>query len=176
MSYIMDEQIMSSSQICRNILWLPVSVYSCVFVCLCPVMGAAAASESTSTGSAGLTQSSTAEEQAQTPSPHCPPPTCKSAAVYLIRLSALTFLSWPFPPAADNCSLGPNNKATQDILVAKRRHVNRNIGSSARCVITCACSILLCCHLLALWYNCSLLLPFCTLSVSNFLKTLFPCM
>ncbi|XP_030603790.1 calcium/calmodulin-dependent protein kinase type II delta chain isoform X7 [Archocentrus centrarchus] len=35
----------------------------------------AAATESTSTDSAGLTQSSTTEEQAQTPSPQCPTPT-----------------------------------------------------------------------------------------------------
>lgn len=103
----MDEQMTSSSQIVGTSCGLPISMFLYVCLYVCPVMRAAATSESTSTDSAGLTQSSTIEEQAQTPSPQCPPLTCKSAAVHLIRLSALTFLFWPFPLAPDNNISGP---------------------------------------------------------------------
>ena len=66
-----------------------------VYMCVCLVMWVVAACESTSTDSVALSQCSTAEEQTETPSPCCPPPTCKSAAIHLIKLSALTFV---FPP------------------------------------------------------------------------------
>lgn len=62
-------------------------------------MSAAAAGESTSTDSAGLSQCSTVEEQAQTPSPQCPPASCKLAAVSLIQLSDLSVLVFLLHPA-----------------------------------------------------------------------------
>lgn len=61
------------------------------FICVCLMMGAVAASESAGTDSGVLSECSTTEEQTQTLSPHCP--TCKSAAVYVIQLLALTFVS-----------------------------------------------------------------------------------
>lgn len=126
----MDGQMMSSSQILGAPCGLPISMFLYVCLYVCPVMRAAATSDSTSTDSAGLTQSSTIEEQAQTPSPQCPPLTCKSAAVHLIRLSALTFLAFSCHTRQQYFKT-KIKQATQDIMAVKQRHMNRNISSSS---------------------------------------------
>lgn len=71
------------------------SVRMCLYLCF-SYDGPVAVCESTATDSAVLNQSSTIEEQTATPSSHCPPPICKLAAIYLIYLSALSFVAWPF--------------------------------------------------------------------------------
>lgn len=98
-------------------------------LCVCLVMGAVAACESTSTDSAVFSQCSTTEEQTQTLSPHCPPPTCKSAAVYLVQLSLLTFVSWPFllhPTSVLQKQIHPTSKKTllTYILALNTLHIN----------------------------------------------------
>lgn len=105
-------------------------------------MRAAAVCESSSSDSAVLSQCSTTEEQ--TLSPHSPPPLCKSAAVYPIQPSALTFSSCFFL-----------FKVVTRYFGLKRLHVNNSPFPTN--LLHLFPSALLCCHLLASRPDCKLL-------------------